>query len=113
MDDEFRLPTKAFFSCEEDGFSVLDGASMRNALALMSIEPVLKLRVGPGNVFETRPIKIAGREGNLVSVECDAGTVVHLDFSEMLARVQRNDGDFVYKGGLEDGNAGLGFMAAR
>ncbi len=113
MDDEFTLPVRAFFSCEEDGFSVVDGALMRNTLALASIEPALKLCVGPGNVFEQRPLKLAGRQGDVVSVECDGGVVVHLDFAEMLARVQRNDGEFLYMGGLEDGNSGMGFMAAR
>jgi hypothetical protein len=113
MDQEFTLPAKVFFSCEEDGFAIVDGGLMRNTLALTSIEPALKLLVGPGNVFEQRPVKLLGREGDVVSVECDGGTVVHLDFAEMLARVKREDGDFLYMGGLEDGNAGMGFMAAR
>jgi hypothetical protein len=112
MSDEFTLPARAFFSCEEDGFSIVDGALMRNTLALTAIEPALKLQVGPGNVFEQRPLKLTGREGDVVSVECDGGAVVHLDFAEMLARVQRPDGEFLYMGGLEDGNAGMGFMAA-
>lgn len=113
MDDEFTLPARAFFSCEEDGFSVVDGALMRNTLALTSIEPALKLLVGPGNVFEHRPLKLLTREGDVVSVECEGETVVHLDFAEMLARVVRPDGEFLYMGGLEDGNAGMGFMASR
>jgi hypothetical protein len=113
MDGEFTLPARAFFSCEDDGFSIVDGALMRNTLELTSIEPALKLRVGEGNVFEQRPIKLMAREGDVVSVECEGDVVVHLDFAEMLARVQRPDGDFLYMGGLEDGNAGMGFMAAR
>jgi hypothetical protein len=113
MSYEFTLPTRAFFSCEEDGLTILDGSLMRATLALTSIEPALKLLVAPGNVFEQRPVKLAGREGDVVSVECEGGSVVHLDFAEMLAHVQRPDGDFIYMGGLEDGNAGMGFMAAR
>ncbi len=110
---EFVMPARPFFTCEEDGFSIVDGALMRNTLALTSIEPVLKLHVGPGNVFEQRPLKLVGREGDVVKVECEGGIVVHLDFSEMLARIQGPTGDFLYMGGLEDGNEGMGFMAAR
>jgi hypothetical protein len=113
MSDEFTLPARAFFSCEEDGLAILDGSLMRSTLALTSIEPALKLLVGPGNVFEQRPVKLGGREGDVVSVECEGGDVVHLDFAEMLVRVQRPDGEFLYMGGLEDGNAGMGFMVAR
>ena len=113
MDEEFTLPAKAFFSCEDDGFAIVDGGLMRTTLALTSIAPSLKLLVGPGNVFEQRPVKLVKRDGNVVSVECDGGNVVHLDFGEMLAHVQRVDGDFLYMGGLEDGSAGMGFMAAR
>ena len=113
MDDEFVLPARPFFSCEEDGFSVVDGALMHNTLALTAIEPALKLRVGPGNVFEQRPVKLAGREGDVVSVECEGGVIVHLDFGDMLVRVERPEGEFLYMAGLEAGNDGRGFMSAR
>jgi len=36
-----------------------------------------------------------------------------LDFAELTARVRRPEGEFFYMGGLDEGNDGLGFMAAR
>lgn len=111
--DEFTLPSRPFFACDEDGFTVVDGALMRGTLDFIRIEPALKLEVGPGNVFEHRPVKIASRDGDVVTVECEGGVVVRLDFGDMLARVVRPDGEFLYKGGLEDGNDGLGFISAR
>jgi len=111
--EEFSLPTRPFFSCEEDGFAIVDGGLMQSTLALTAIAPVLKLLVGPGNVFEQRPLKLLGREGDVVSVVCEGGAVVNLDFGDMLARVVRPEGEFLYMAGLEDGNDGRGFMAAR
>ncbi len=113
MEAEFKLPAKPFFSCDEDGFAVVDGALMGNALELGNIQPLLQLRVGEGNVFEQRPLKVAGREGDVVSVECEGGVIVHLDFAELAARVQRTDGDYRYMGGLDEGNDGRGFLAPR
>ena len=112
-DVEFDLPARPFFSCEEDGFAIVDGALMHNTLALTAIAPAFKLVVGAGNVFEQRPIKLLGREGDIVSVECEGGIVVNLDFGDMLARVVRPEGEFLYMAGIEDGNDGRGFMAAR
>lgn len=113
MEEEFVLPKKPFFACDEDGFSIVDGALMQGTLDLLQVEPILKLHVGHGNVFEQRPVKITSRDGDVVTVECEGGVVVRLDFGDMLARVVRPDGEFLYKGGLEDGNDGLGFISAR
>ena len=113
MDEEFVLPERPLFACDEDGFSIVDGALARGALALVSIEPALKLRVGPGNIFEQRPLKLISREGDVVSVQCEGEVIVRLDFGEMLARVERPDGEFLYMAGLEDGNDGKGFMPVR
>ena len=112
-DGLFTLPERPFFSCDEDSFSVVDGALMRNATGMGTIQPVLKLQVGPGNVFEQRPLRVARREGDVVSVECANGVTVHLDFSELAARVERPDGQFLYMAGLDEGNKGRGFMAGR
>ena len=109
----FRLPDHPFFSCEEEGFAVVDGARMRDAAAIGSIAPVLRLDVGPGNVFEQRPRSVIRRVGDVVSVACDAGVTVHLDFGELAARVEGPAGEFVYLGGLDEGNDGRGFLRAR
>ena len=113
MEDEFKLPAKPFFSCDEDGFAVVDGSLMRDPLQITNIQPLLKLRVGEGNVFEQRPVKVAGRDGDVVSVECEDGAIVRLDFGEMAARVQRPEGEYLYMGGLDEGNEGKGFLAPK
>ena len=107
------LPNRPLFACDEDGFSVVDGALMKGTVDFLQIEPVLKLQVGPRNIFEYRPLKIASRDGDTVNIECEGGVVVTLDFGDMLARVARPDGEFLYNGGLEDGNEGRGFIPAR
>jgi hypothetical protein len=87
---------------------------MRNAAEMGKIEPLLMLRVGPRNIFEQRPRRVVGREGDVVSVECDGGVEVHLDFGELAARVHGPNGEErLYLGGLAEGNDGRGFMAAR
>ena len=114
MDDElFQLPENPFFSCDEDGLSVVDADEMRDGMALRTIEPVLKLTVGERNAFERRPRRVAGREGDVVTIECDDDVTVLLDFHELTVRSLTPEGEFVYRGGLEEGNDGLGFVPAR
>ena len=59
MDAELKLPAKVFFSCEEDGFSVVDGTTVRDMFDLANLQPMLRLDVGEGNVFEQRPLKVS------------------------------------------------------
>ncbi len=113
MSEFFELPAKPFFSCEEDGFIVADGAQMRTASAILSIEPLLTLRVAPNNVFEQKPLRVIEQNGSRLAVECAGGETVHLDFHELTARKQSSQGSFLYLGGLERGNDGLGFMPAQ
>jgi hypothetical protein len=112
-EEVFDLPAKAFFSCEQDGFSVADGSLMSTVAGIITIEPLLKLRVGSGNIFEQRPVRMIERVGDIVTVECESDVTVVLDFGEFAARVKRPDGEFYYMGALDEGNDGLGFMAAR
>jgi hypothetical protein len=111
-EEVFDLPAKAFFSCERDGFSVTDGSLMSTAAGIISIEPLLKLRVATGNIFEQRPVRMIERVGEIVTVECEGDVTVVLNFGDFAARVKRPDGEFYYKGALDEGNDGLGFMAA-
>ena len=113
-DDElFQLPEHPFYSCEEDCFLVADGSQMGTAAAVLALEPLLKLMVGEGNVFERRPVKVAEKEGLHVSVECEGGEVVHIDFDALTARKTTPQGEFLYRGGLEDANEGMGYFPAR
>jgi len=113
MDAELKLPAKVFFSCDEDGFSVVDGATIRDMFDLENIQPMIRFDVGDRNLFEQRPLKVASHEGDTVSVECEGGAIVHLDFAEFAARVERPEGMFLYMGGLDEGNDGRGFLAPK
>lgn len=112
-DDLFELPRKPFFSCEEDGFSIVDAEQMRSSSGLLSIQPALKLLVGEGNIFENRPRKVRSHENGSVVVECDGDVTVVLDFEDLAARIMKPTGEFLYLGGIEQGNDGRGYMAAR
>ena len=109
----FELPMKPFFSCDDDGFVIVDGALMQNTASLFAIEPVLKLLIGSGNIFEQGPRKVVANEDKNVTVECDGDTTVYLDFKALSAKISRPDGDFHYMGGIDEGNDHRGFMAAR
>lgn len=111
MDEAFELPAEPFFSCGEREFAVVDGAEMRTDLS--AAEPVLTLRVGPGNVFEQRPRRVVSNEDGVVVVECDGGETLTLDFNDIAARKSAPDGEFVYRAGLDEGNDGAGWMRAR
>ena len=113
MDDAFELPAKPFFSCDEREFAVVDAAQMRSGADLNVVEPVLTLRVAPGNVFEQRPRRVASNEAGVVVVECDGGETVTLDFNDVAARKSGPAGEFVYRAGLDEGNDGAGWMRAR
>ena len=112
-DELFELPVKPFFSCEEDNFAIADGALMHTVNSLLSVEPLLKLMVGSRNLFEHRPLRVTEHEGNMVTVECEAEETVYLDFHELTARKRTPQGEYIYFGGIEEGNDGMGFIAAR
>ena len=112
-DGLFDLPAKPFFSCDADGFSIVDGALLRNPGGIVNVEPLLTLSVGPNNVFEQRPRKVLGRDGDVVTVECDGGVRVRLDFEALSARKETPEGEFVYRAGLDEGNDGRGWMSYR
>lgn len=113
-DDElFQLPEHPFYSCEEDCFLVADASQMGTAAAVLALEPLLRLTVGEGNIFEQRPVIVTEKEGLQVSVECEGGEVVHIDFDALTASKTTPQGEFLYRGGLEDGNDGMGYFPAR
>lgn len=108
-----RLPERPFFSCEPHRFAVVDAVQMRNVAALGSLEPVCAFAVGPGNVFEQAPREVVSSDARYVRVACEGDEVVTLDFGDLAARKETPEGEFVYRGGLDEADDGLGFMRAR
>ena len=113
-DEMFQLPESPLFSCDRDGFAIVDGAKTRvTGFAGLQIDPVFTLEVGPGNVFEQRPVRVLEHEDHhYVAVECEGGETVHLDFYDLKASKEGPTGAWVYRGPLDEGNDGLGFMPA-
>ena len=112
MSSESLLPRRPFFSCEETAFSIVDAEAMRQAITQGPITAVFTLRVGPGNIFEHRPRRVTAHQGLIVTVECDGGTTVIIDFDEESALAKTTEGEFRYLGGIDEGNDGKGFIRA-
>ena len=111
--ETFQMPAKPFFSCDADCFAVVDGERLGTAAQALAAEPVLKLDVGAGNVFERRPLRVTAHDARYVEVQCDGDETVRLDLREFTAGKTTPDGEFLYCGGLEDANDGLGWIRAR
>ena len=107
------LPERPFFSCAAGEFAVVDALQMRTAAGLAHVEPLCVFSVGPGNVFERAPLRVVGQGAEVVTVECDGGETVVLDFRELAARKRTPSGEWLYRGGLDEANEGLGVMRAR
>ncbi|MBF8267279.1 MAG: hypothetical protein HW388_787 [Dehalococcoidia bacterium] len=103
------LPHRPFFSCTPQEFTIVDSQEAKDALRGGSIKPWMSFKVGQANIIDTRPRRVLSWHGNEVTVECDGGTV-RLDFSEGSARKTTPHGQFVYRGGIEERNEGMGYM---
>ncbi len=108
--DNDRLPAKIFYSCETTRFVIADQTKLSDILRGKA-EPWFTLQVGAGNVFESRPTKILKQSPATVEVSTEDGVTIQLDLDAEAARKLYSDGSqFIYCGGLEEGNEGLGWM---
>ena len=103
------FPSRPFFSCEASQFRIVDQARMADLMRGQA-EPWLTLEVGANNVFEARPMKVVGHSGLKVEIQT-ADAMIKLDLESESARKKLSDGsEFVYCGGLDEANSGLGWM---
>ena len=108
--DAYGLPPKPFFSCIPEGFVIVDVGEAAKLLSSGSLEPWMDFKHGVDNIIDTVTRKVVSREGDQITVECDGGTV-RIDFAEGQARKVTIDGEFVYRGTLEERNEGRGYIA--
>ena len=107
MPDFIDLPEKPLFNCADNSFAVLDADEVKRNI---SAPPLLKLNVGAGNLFEQRPLRVTERAAEVVVVLCEGGVSVRLDFEDDVATKSGPNGKFRYRGGIGEGNGGLGFL---
>ena len=104
------FPQRPFMSCGRDEFAIMDQSRMGSLLTGEAAEPWIRLVVGPGNVVETPPVDVVDHSGLTVRLRCEDAVVV-LDFADEAARKRLPDGsEFVYMGGLDEGNDGRGWL---
>ena len=104
------FPERPFFSITDDEFAVVDQATMAASLRGGRVEPWITFRVGAGNVFESRPVRVVDSSAGRVSVECQDAEVL-IDFADESARKTTPAGDqFVYMAGLDEANDGRGWL---
>lgn len=109
---ERALSQQLVFSCEAGSFLVYDAEEAKAFVRHGAGRPFLALQAGPGNIFESAPKRVVNQTTSSVSVQCADDSIVHLDFDQETAKKETLQGRFVYCGGLEDGNAGQGYMRA-
>jgi len=103
------IPPQLFFSCEPGSFRIVDKARFSQVLTGKE-DPWLTLDVGETNVMHSRPLRVTTHNGDKIIVECEEGSV-KLDMeSESARKVDTTGKEWVYCGGLDEANAGLGWM---
>ena len=109
---ESDIPEHLVFNCGAEAFSIYDAREAQSLMRSGHGQPWLELRCRPGNVFEGRPLRVVSHSGNKVSVACSDGATVHLDLDNGVAAKELDGTRFRYRGGLEQGNDGLGYIRA-
>ena len=110
LNDQSLLPAKPFFECQESSFSIMNAVDVQRNLLGGTVVPVISFSVAAGNIFETRPIKAINQSGLIVSVACAGDVTILLDFDSESARKVTQEGEFVYLGGIDEGNYGRGWL---
>ncbi len=104
------LPKQLVFSCEAGAFTIYDSSEAKSYLRNGQGTAFVALHVGKGNIFETTPLRVMRHTLSAVSVLCQDGSMVHLDFDDETAHKETPQGKFRYRGDLEEGNNGRGYM---
>lgn len=107
------FPSRPFYSCDAGGLVVIDQAEMPQLLRGVAVDPWFRLEAGAGNVIDGAPLKVEDQEGARVTVRCENGTI-EIDFDEETVKKTGADGrSYIYKGALDQANAGKGWMPLR
>lgn len=103
------FPPSPFFSCEENGFRIVDKTRFSQVVTGKE-EPWLTLSVGESNVMHSKPVRVTSHQEFAIEIECEDGAL-KLDIeSESARKVDATGREWVYRGGLEEANQGMGWM---
>ena len=103
------FPSSPFFSCEATGLRIVDKSKFSQVI-MGKEDPWLTLSVDESNVMHSKPVRVMSHEDFLIEIECEEGTL-KLDISTESARKVDGTGrEWVYRGGLEEANQGMGWM---
>ena len=106
-DDDF--PSRPYFSCEADKLRIVDRMRLSQVISGKE-EAWLTLAVGEQNVMHSRPVRVVSHRDFDIEIECEKGKL-KLDMeSESARKVDTTGKEWVYCGGLDEANAGLGWM---
>lgn len=106
---EDPFPQSPFFSCEADSFRIVDKARFSQVVTGKE-SPWLTLSVAESNVMHSKPVRVTSHQDFSVEIECEVGAL-KLDIeSESARKVDGAGKEWVYRGGLEEANAGMGWM---
>ena len=103
------FPVSPFFSCEDSSFRIVD-KSRFSQVVMGKEDPWLTLSVNESNVMHSRPVRVTSHHDFAIEIECEQGTL-KLDIdSESARKVDAEGREWVYRGGLEEANQGMGWM---
>lgn len=104
------LPRHVLFDCREDGLHIIDTKEARASILQGTPESWMTFLKGPKNIIESTPQKIVHRNGDVIGVQCQDGSIVYIDFAEGNAKKHSGEKVWVYMGGIDRGNDGLGYI---
>ncbi len=103
------FPSSPFFSCEDDRFRIVDKRRFSQVVTGKE-EPWLTLAVAESNVMHSKPVRVKAYRESSIEIECEDGSL-KLDIgSESARKVDDTGREWIYCGGLEEANEGLGWM---
>lgn len=103
------FPSTPYFSCEPDRLRIVDKAQF-SKVVMGKADPWLTLSVSESNVMHSRPVRVKSHQDFSIEIECELG-LLRLNMESESARKVDTDGrEWVYRGGLEEANEGLGWM---
>lgn len=103
------FPSSPFFSCEPSSLRIVDKTRFSQVVSGKE-DPWLTLSVSADNVMHSRPVRVKSHQELDIEIECEEGLLRLNIESESARKVDSSGKEWVYRGGLEEANEGMGWM---